>query len=103
MTQLNALPGQSRLSQEQRQADLVTHTSRLAFAIEGAKRRGDCEESLRLSVDYHQGMADLLALMPSWCEKGAVINARTRQQHLDKAEAYRRELEALTSNDPEEE
>lgn len=102
MTQLNALPGQSRLAQEQRRTELITRTSRLAFEIEAARSRGDQGDALRLSVDYHQGMADLLEITPSWCEEGAAVNASTRQQHLGKAEADRRELEALTSNDQEE-
>lgn len=78
-----------------RREGLITRTSRLAFEVEAAEREGSRITLVRLRIDYHQAMAELLAATSSWCLDGERQVARARADHLDVLAGYRAELARL--------
>lgn len=88
-------PAASRESTDQRRGDLITATSRLAFEVEAAEREGARLEIVRLRIEYHQAMADLLALTSSWSPDGQRKVSEARDGHLDVLAGYRAEMKRL--------
>lgn len=80
---------------DMRRVDLITRTSSLAFEVEAAEREESRITVVRLRVEYHQAMADLLARTESWCLDGERKVARARADHLDVLAGYRGELALL--------
>lgn len=83
---------------ERAAAELITHTSRQAVELEALERANDREAVVRLRVDYHLGMAELLALTATDCgdcPEGVENLQVCRQAHLDVLKHWHAELAQL--------
>ncbi|MDR5867274.1 hypothetical protein [Halomonas koreensis] len=80
--------------QQTREA-LITSTSRLAFEVEAAERETDRLAQVRLRMQFHREMAELMLLTPAWCPEKAATIRDNRRGHLDVLAGYEAELAQL--------
>ncbi len=92
---LNMPTAAASTERERTRGELITSTSRLAFEIEAAERDGDRLDTVRLRVQFHREMAELMLLTPAGCPERAATIRDNRRGHLDLLAGYQAELAQL--------